>query len=97
MKDKEDITIGDRFKHSGRGICTFTETAYALECMNPDPTSLFLLIDGKSEEVELSISCLTRIDDELPNLCQKCFKELNEGEFGLCPFCAKGIVNKLGV
>jgi hypothetical protein len=96
MESKNDITIGDKFVHSGRGNCTFTETAYILECMNPDPTSLFLLIDGESEEVELSIACLTKLEDEPPELCQNCFSKLNEGEYGLCSSCKKGIANKLG-
>jgi len=96
MENKEDITIGDVFMHSNRGKCIFTETAYALECMNPDPTSLFLLIDGESEEIELSISNLTKIEEEIPELCQNCFNKLEDGEFGLCSFCAKKIANKLG-
>ena len=82
--------------HSGRGNCTFTETAYALECMNPDPTSLFLLIDEESEEVELSIACLTKIEDEPPELCQSCFTLLKVGEYGLCSLCARKIGSKLG-
>lgn len=96
MKNKDDITIGDKFVHSGRGVCIFTDTAYALECMNPDPTSLFLLIEGAREEAELSVACLTKIEDEPPQVCQSCFTTLKEGDYGLCPFCKNKIANKLG-
>lgn len=96
MENKDDITIGEKFLHSGRGKCTFTETAYALECMNPDPTSLFVLIEGTNEEVEVSISCLTKLDEEPPEICPACFSILRENEIGLCQLCTKKIVNKLG-
>jgi hypothetical protein len=96
MKDKDDVTIGDKFIHSNKGICTFTETAYALECMNPDLTSLFLLVDGEKEETELSISCLTKIEEDVPELCVNCFKELKKGEISLCSFCVGRIASKLG-
>jgi hypothetical protein len=96
MKDKEDLTIGDRFIHSSRGVCIFTETAYALECMNPDLTSLFLLVDGESEEVELSIDCLTKIEENIPELCVNCFRELKEGEISICSSCVRRIASKLG-
>lgn len=93
MIDKEDITIGDRFKHP-KGICTFTEVAFALEAMNPDSTSLFVLFDGTNEEIEISLSLLEPYDD-IPRLCNICFKPI-ETDDNICKICAGKLLRTFG-
>lgn len=93
MINKDDITIGDRFKHP-KGFCTFTEIAFALEAMNPDPTSLFVLFDGANDETEISLSLLEQYDD-IPRICNVCFRKI-ETDDNICHVCAKKLVNTFG-
>jgi len=96
MKSKDNIEIGDRFNHKMRGLCTFTEVAFALELMNPDVTSIFVLFDDETDEIEVSIGFLEKVDFEPPRICQLCFKPLVDTDINLvCRLCSLGIKNKL--
>lgn len=90
MIDKNDITIGDRFSHP-KGSCMFTEVAFALEAMNPDPTSIFVLFDGTSDEVEVTLSLLSVLDD-IPKICNLCLRDMNGNDSiksNICVNCIK--------
>jgi hypothetical protein len=92
MIDKDEITIGDRFRHP-KGLCTFTEIAFALEAMNPDPTSLFVLFDNEHDEVEVSLSLLSIFDD-LPKVCNLCLREFNGlSKLNICSDCVKRLAD----
>jgi len=95
MDSKKGLEIGDRFNHRGRGNCTFTEICAALEAMNPDPTSTFVLLDEASDEIEVSIELLDKIEIEVPLLCGLCLKPLIEGEEIMCNSCRLGLKRKL--
>jgi len=95
MDSKEGIEIGDVFNHRGRGRCSFTELCFALEAMNPDPTSIFVLFDGESDQIEVSIALLDKVEFEPPLLCGLCCKPLSEGEDIMCKSCSGGLKRKL--
>jgi len=95
MDSKEGIEIGDKFNHRGRGQCSFTELCAALEALNPDPTSIFVLLDGGNDEIEVSIALLDKIEIELPLLCGLCLTPLKEGEDIMCDLCRGRLKRKL--
>lgn len=95
MINKQEVTIGDRFKHSNKGNCTFTETSFALEMMSSDPTTLFVLFDGENEEKEISINLLEELND-VPNICTVCLKPVNDPISTICDSCAKNLAQKVG-
>ena len=93
MNSKEGLEIGDRFNHKGRGLCTFTEFCFALEAMNPDLTSTFVLLNGDSDEIEVSIALLEKLEFEPPIVCQLCFRSIEEG--AVCSFCSKKLSKQI--
>lgn len=95
MDSKEGLEIGDKLNHKGRGLCAITEFCIALEAMNPDPTSTFVLFDGDSDEVEVSIALLEKIEPDLPLLCGLCLAPLKEDEDVMCESCRRGLKRKL--
>lgn len=95
MDSKEGLEIGDRFIHKGRGKCSYTEFCSALEAMNLDPTSTFVLLDGESDEIEVSIALLEKIEFEPPLLCGLCFSPLDGEEDVMCESCKRGLKRKL--
>ena len=50
--------IGTILHHRNRGRCVFTETCARLQSLNPDPSSIFVEIDGDVQEVTAAlVSC----------------------------------------
>lgn len=52
---KSDIKIGRKYWHRNRGLCVFTDPCAVIESYNPDPSSIFMEVDGELEEVSFSL------------------------------------------
>lgn len=95
MINKQELEIGDEVKHNILGKGTFTETCFALEKFNTDPTSVFIYFEKTKEEKEVSLKLCELIEFEVPRLCQKCMVKLKNTEFNICKNCALLIKAKL--
>ncbi len=97
MIDKKELQIGDRIYHRGlKQEGTFDEICAALEAMNPDPSSVFIQFGSDPDPKEVSLPLCEVKDEKLPEVCQMCFKDLDEEEFNICTQCARKIQGKLG-
>ena len=97
MIDKNELQIGDKLYHRGLNITgIFDETCAALEAMNPDPTSIFIQFGDDPDPKEVSLKLCESREEQLPEVCQMCFKDLKEEEFNICTLCARKIQAKLG-
>lgn len=97
MIDKQELQIGDQIYHRGLNLTgTFDETCAALEAMNPDPSSIFIQFGSDPDPKEVSLKLCESKEEELPEVCQMCFRELKEEEFNICTLCAKRIQGRLG-
>lgn len=56
---KSELIAGKKYHHRFRGDCVFTPMCEHMEKINPDPTSVYMQIEG--DIIEVSLKCIEEI------------------------------------